>query len=263
MLAWQEGTSLYGKTMLDILYRLWLRQVRRYYRSGSRILGTLGQPILLMLALGYGIGAIYEKAGHGNYLNFLVPGIITQTVLLSAIFWGVIILMDKRFGFLSELLVAPVKRTWILLGSALGGATVSMAQGILVFLVSLTFGFRPYDWYMVPIAFAVLVVMCVALAFLGAGIASMVDDFQGFQGINNLIVLPLFFLSSALYPLDQVPTFLRIISTLNPISYMVDALRFLLVNQSHFGFTTDLIVIAGTFIFCLVFAVNRFERIQM
>src|SRR3954463_7353139 len=155
---------------MEILYALWLRQVRRYVRSGSRIIGTLGQPILLLLALGYGIGAIYKRAGEGNYLQFLVPGIITQTVLLSGIFWGVIILMDKRFGFLSELLVAPVSRTKILLGSALGGATISIMQGLIVFVISLAFGFRPYDWLMVLPAFGVLVVMCVALACFGAAI---------------------------------------------------------------------------------------------
>src|SRR5476651_2306375 len=158
---------------MDILYILWLRQVRRYWRSGSRLLGTLSQPILLLLALGYGIGAIYRRAGEGNYLQFLVPGIITQTVLLSGIFWGIIILQDKRFGFLSEMLVAPVSRTKILLGSAAGGATVSIFQGILVFVMSIIFGFRPYNWGLVPPAFLVLVLMCVALACFGAGIASM------------------------------------------------------------------------------------------
>src|SRR5438270_5845776 len=141
----------------DIVYQLWLRQIRRYTRSGSRVLGTLGQPILLLLALGYGIGAIYRRAGEGNYLNFLVPGIITQTVLLSGIFWGIIILQDKRFGFLSEMLVAPVKRIWVLMGSALGGATISIIQGLLVFVISLLFGFRPYNWALVPAAFLVLV----------------------------------------------------------------------------------------------------------
>src|SRR4051794_28229578 len=119
---------------MDTLYQLWLRQMRRYFRSGSRLLGTLGQPILLLLALGYGIGSIYRRAGEGDYVQFLVPGIITQTVLLSGIFWGVIILMDKRFGFLSELLVAPVSRLRILLGSAAGGATISVIQGLMVFM---------------------------------------------------------------------------------------------------------------------------------
>lgn len=248
---------------MEIVYQLWLRQIRRYIRSGSRILGTLGQPILLLLALGYGIGAIYKKAGQGDYLQFLVPGIITQTVLLSGIFWGVIVLMDKRFGFLSELLVAPVSRTKILLGSALGGATVSVLQGILVFGISMLLGFQPHDWLLVLPALLILIVMCLALACFGAGIASAVDDFQGFQGINNLLVMPLFFLSSALYPLNSVPTALRIVSTYNPVSYMVDALRYLLANQTHFGFGKDLIVIAITLAASIAFAVNRFNRVQM
>jgi len=248
---------------VDIIYNLWLRQIRRYYRNGSRLIGSLGQPLLLMLALGYGIGAIYRRAGEGDYLKFLVPGIITQTVLLSAIFWGIIILMDKRFGFLSELLVAPVSRLKILMGSTLGGATISIFQGLLVFLIALVLGFRPDNWLLVFPAFMVLVITCLALTCFGAGIASMVDDFQGFQGINNLIVMPLFFLSSALYPLNNVPTFLKIISTANPVSYMVDALRYFLSNQTHFGIWKDLTVIVITFLVGVVFAVNRFNRLQI
>ena len=248
---------------MEVIYTLWLRQVRRYTRSGSRVIGTLGQPVLLLLALGYGIGAIYRKAGEGNYLQFLVPGIITQTVLLSAIFWGIIILQDKRFGFLSELLVAPVSRLKILFGSALGGATISIMQGLIVFVISVIFGFRPYDWLLVIPAFGVLIVMTLALTSFGAGVASMVEDFQGFQSINNLLIMPLFFLSSALYPLNNVPTALRIISTLNPVSYMVDALRALLANQSHFGLGKDLVVIGITLIISMYFAVNRFNRVQM
>ena len=248
---------------MEIIYALWLRQVRRYTRSGSRIIGTLGQPVLLMLALGYGIGAIYRKAGEGNYLNFLVPGIITQTVLLSAVFWGIIILQDKRFGFLSELLVAPVSRLRILIGSTLGGATISIMQGLIVFVVSIIFGFRPENWLLVIPAFGVLILMSMALTSFGAAIASSVDDFQGFQSINNLLILPLFFLSSALYPLSTAPLPLRVISSLNPVSYMVDALRYLLTGASHFGFGIDLAVMTVTFIVCVGFAVNRFNRIQM
>ena len=248
---------------MEVIYQLWLRQIKRYFRSGSRIIGTLGQPILLLLALGYGLGAIYKQAGEGNYLQFLVPGIIAQTVLLSGIFWGVIILMDKRFGFLSELLVSPISRTRLLLGSALGGATISIIQGLLVFGISLGLGFRPHDWLLVIPALLILIVICVALACFGAGIASAVEDFQGFQGINNLLVMPLFFLSSALYPLNSVPDFLRIISTYNPVSYMVDALRFLLANQTHFGLEKDLLVIGLTLVAAGIFAVNRFNRVQM
>ncbi|HUA13240.1 MAG TPA: ABC transporter permease [Candidatus Sulfotelmatobacter sp.] len=246
-----------------VLFVLWQRQMKRYVRSGSRLIGTLGQPILLLLALGYGIGAIYRKAGEGNYLEFLVPGIITQTVLLSGLLWGMQILMDKRFGFLSELLVAPVSRLKILMGSSFGGATISIIQGIIVFVVSFLFGFRPYEWALVPVAFLVLVFMCLALTSFGAGLASSLNDFQGFQGINNLIIMPMFFLSGALYPLNDVPWALKAISTVNPISYMVDALRYLLSGVTHFGITRDLVVMAITFVLCLTFSVYRFNRIQM
>lgn len=248
---------------MDVIYQLWLRQMRRYVRSGSRLLGSLGQPILLLLALGYGIGAIYKRAGEGNYLQFLVPGIITQTVLLSGIFWGIIILQDKRFGFLSELLVAPISRIRILIGSALGGATISVIQGLMVFIISLFFGFKPHNWAMIPVAFLVLITMSLALACFGAGIASMVEDFQGFQGINNLLVTPLFFLSGSLYPLNTIPTALKIISEINPITYMIDALRNLLSGQAHFSLSKDLLVMAITFIVALYFATSRFKEIQL
>jgi ABC-2 type transport system permease protein len=248
---------------MDIVYTLWLRQIRRYSRNKSRIIGTIGQPLLLMLSLGYGLGAVYAKAGQGSYIQFLVPGIIAQTILLSAIFWGIIILMDKRFGFLSELLVAPVKRHTILLGSALGGATITLAQGILVLAVSIGLGFRPYDWLMVVPAIIVMLIVSLALTSVGAGIASMVDDFQGFQAINNLIVMPLFFLSNALYPIDGLPQPLKLISTLNPISYIVDTLRALLIGQHHFSMTLNFTVIALTLVVSVVFAVRRFDRIQM
>jgi ABC-2 type transport system permease protein len=248
---------------VEVLKVLWLRQMKRYVRSRSRIVGAFGQPILLLLALGYGIGAIYQKAGEGNYLQFLVPGIVTQTILLSAVFWGIIILQDKRFGFLAELLVTPVKRISILLGSALGGATISMLQGILVLIIATFFGFRPHDWLLVPPALLVMAFMTLALTCFGAGIASMVEDFQGFQGINNFLVMPLFFLSSALYPLTNIPAALKFITTINPVTYMVDALRLMLADQGHFSLKKDLLVITVTFIVSVVFAVNRFNRIEM
>lgn len=247
---------------MEVLYILWARQMKRYTRSRSRMIGAFGQPILLLLSLGYGLGAIYKAAGAGDYMQFLVPGIVTQTILLSAVFWGMIILQDKRFGFLSELLVTPVKRVRILLGSALGGTTISMFQGLLVLVISFAFGFRPYDWALVIPALIVMAVMTLALTFFGAGIASMVEDFQGFQGINNLLVMPMFFLSGALYPLTNIPLGLKFLTIINPVTYMVDALRILLSNKGHFPLALDLTVIAVTFVLALIFAVNRFNRIE-
>lgn len=248
---------------LDVIYILWLRQMKRYLRSRSRVLGAIGQPLLFLLALGYGLGSVYKRAGQGNYLEFLVPGIIIQTLLFSGVFWGIQILFDKRFGFLKEMLVAPVSRTKVLLGNALGGATISMLQAVLVFVISVALGFRPHNWLMVLPAFIIAAALSIMLTSFGAGIASMVEDFQGFQGINNFLIFPLFFLSSALYPLTNVPSWLRILSEINPLSYTVDALRYLLIHQTHFGLAKDLAVIAVALVAAVAFAVNRFNRIQV
>lgn len=247
---------------LDVIYVLWQRQMKRYLRSRSRVLGAIGQPILFLLALGYGIGGVYKRAGQGDYIQFLVPGIIVQTLLFSGVFWGIQILFDKRFGFLKEMLVAPVPRVKILLGNALGGATISLMQAFLVFIISFFLGFRPENWALLPLAFLIMLVLSVTLTSFGAGIASMVEDFQGFQGINNFLIFPLFFLSSALYPLTNVPQWLRLLSEANPLSYAVDGLRYTLIHQSHFGLGKDLIVISAILVLSVAFAVNRFNRIQ-
>jgi ABC-2 type transport system permease protein len=236
---------------LDVIHILWLRQMKRYVRSRSRVLGAVGQPILFLLALGYGLGSVYKRAGQGNYIEFLVPGIIVQTLLFSGVFWGIQILFDKRFGFLKEM------------GNALGGATISLFQAVMIFIISTGLGFRPHNWALVPAAFLIAVVLSVTLTSFGAGIASMVEDFQGFQGINNFLIFPLFFLSSALYPLTNVPGWLRILSEINPLSYTVDALRYTLINQSHFGIGKDLLVLVAVLVLSVWFAVNRFDRIQV
>jgi ABC-2 type transport system permease protein len=248
---------------MQILTVLWLRQVRRYFRSRSRIVGSIGQPLLFLLALGYGLGAVFNQAGVGNYLQFLVPGIIMQTILFSSIFWGAIIIFDRRFGFLAELLVAPVSRLKILSGSTLGGATITLVQATLVLIISTIIGFRPDNWLVLPIVFIIMAIMCLTLANFGAGLASSVEDFQGFQAINSFIMFPLFFLSNALYPLATAPDILRILASLNPLSYGVDALRYFLLGQSYFSIVLDMAVLIITLVAATVFAVNRFNRIQI
>ena len=244
------------------IYILWLRQIKRYSRSKSRIIGAVGQPLLFLLALGYGIGSLYKRAGGGNYITFLVPGIITQTILFGAIFWGINVIWDKQFGFLKETLVAPISRLRILTGSALGGATTTVVQALLVFFISFFLGFRPYNWALTPVALLVVIFFSFALTCFGAGLAAIVNDFQGFQAINQFLIFPLYFLSSSLFPLDNVPKALKIIASVNPVSYTVDALRTLLINQSHFGLTKDLIVITITMVVLVGFGVWAFNRIE-
>jgi len=247
---------------MAVMYILWLRQVRRYIRSRSRVVGAIGQPILFMVALGYGMGSLYERAGGGNFIEFLVPGVIGQAILFGAVFWGINIIWDKQFGFLKETLVAPVPRLKILLGSALGGATTTTFQGVLVLVISCFIGFHPYNWWLVPAALLVMIVFALSITCFSAGLASIVNDFQGFQAVNQFLIFPLFFLSGALFPLDYVPTFMKIIAAVNPVSYVVDALRGLLIGQTHFGLPLDVAVIAGTCIVLTAFGVYCFRRIE-
>jgi len=247
---------------MRVIYTLWLRQIKRFFRAKSRIFGAVGQPLLFLVALGYGIGSIYSRAGQGNYLEFLVPGIMAQTVLFAAMFYGAMIMFDRQFGFLKETLVAPVSRFKIMLGGALGGATTAVLQGTLVLLISLILGFRPDHWLLVPVAILILSLLAVAIASFSSGIGSFVQDMQGFQAINQFLVFPLYFLSGALYPLQHVPTWLRIVAEFNPMSYAVDAMRDVLIGQTHFGLAKDLIVLTATVILLLGFGAYRFRKIE-
>ncbi|HET9174397.1 MAG TPA: ABC transporter permease [Candidatus Saccharimonadales bacterium] len=247
---------------MRVLYILWVRQLKRYLRSRSRIAGAIGQPLLFLLALGYGLGSVYKAAGHGNYLEFLVPGIMAQTILFSAMFYGAMIIFDRQFGFLKETLVAPVSRLRIMIGGALGGATTSVLQGCIVFLLALALGFRPHDWLLVPVAICFLSAQALAVATFSSGIGSVVQDMQGFQAINQFLIFPLYFLSGALYPLDHVPTWLHTIAVINPISYTVDGLRWALLGTSHFGIGTDSTVLCLTVLAGIAFGAYRFTRIE-
>ncbi len=247
---------------MRVIYVLWLRQLKRFFRAKSRIFSAILQPLLFLLALGYGLGSVYAKAGEGNYLEFLVPGIMAQTVLFAAMFYGAMIMFDKQFGFLKETLVAPVSRTKIMLGGALGGATTAVMQSLVVFVIALFLGFRPYAWGLVPVAVLILVLLAVSIASFSSGIGSFVQDMQGFQAINQMIIFPLYFLSGALYPLEHVPNWLRIIAECNPMSYAVDALRGTLIGQSHLGIAKDIAVLIISAVLLISFGAYRFRHIE-
>src|SRR5216110_2027675 len=137
---------------MSAVYVMWLRELKRYYRSRVQIVASLGQPILYLVALGFGLGPVFQRAGQGSYVQFVAPGIIAMTVLFSSIFSGMGLLWDRQFGFLKETLVAPVPRIQVMLGRTLGAATVAMIQGMLVAIVCLIAGFRPVDLRTVPVA---------------------------------------------------------------------------------------------------------------
>ncbi|NJD77194.1 MAG: multidrug ABC transporter permease [Candidatus Methanoperedens sp.] len=249
--------------MIRTVYILWLRQLKRYVRSRSRIIGSLGQPLLFLVALGYGFGPIFQKAGQGNYLEFLAPGVIAMSILFTAIFSGIEIIWDKQFGFLKETLVAPVSRLNIMIGRTLGGATVATIQGIIVFFISLAAGFRPTNITLLPIAFLIMALTALLFTAMGTALASLLEDMQGFQMVMNFLVMPIFFLSGALFPLEGLPRSIFIAASLNPLSYGVDGLRGALVGQVHFGFITDFAVLSVITALFLVVGSYLFSKIEI
>ena len=248
---------------MNVIYILWLRQLKRYSRSRSRIVGSLGQPLLFLLALGFGFGPIYQRAGQGNYIQFLAPGVIAMGILFTSIFTGIEVIWDRQFGFLKETLVAPVPRILIMIGRTLGGATVALIQGVIVIILCLLAGFRIHDWSQVPMAFVYMALTALMFTAAGTAVASVLTDFQGFQIIMNFLVMPIFFLSGALFPLTNVPRVLGIIATGDPLSYGVDGLRHSLIGVAHFTQATDLAVLSVMTALLLVLGGYLFSRIQL
>jgi ABC-2 type transport system permease protein len=248
---------------MNAIYILWLRQLKRTFRSRSRVIGSLGQPILFLVALGFGLGPVFQKAGQGNYLEFLAPGVIGMGILFTAIFSGIEIIWDRQFGFLKETLVAPTSRFNIMVGRTLGGATVATAQGIIIFLITLIAGFRPVSIAMLPAALGIVFLIALLFTAIGTAIASVLADFQGFQLIMNFLVMPLFFLSGALFPLENLPPALAVIVRVNPLSYGIDGMRAALIGQAHYGMGLDILVLAVLTFVCLLLGGYLFSRIEV
>ena len=235
---------------MGAIYIMWLRELKRYLRSKAQIIVSLGQPTLYLLALGFGFGPVFQKAGAGNYIQFMAPGVIGMIVLFSSIFSGMAMLWDRQFGFLKETLVAPVPRLHIILGRTLGGATVAMMQGVLMLVICLIAGFRPVhahapgtpgvaNWAALLVAPIFVVMIAIVFAALGASFGSTIKDMQGFQMLMNFLVLPIFFLSGALYPLQNLPVVLKWITRIDPLAYGVDGLRGVLIGNWQFPFSAQ------------------------
>jgi len=248
---------------MHAIFILWLREVKKYSRSRAQIVASLGQPLLYLLVLGFGLGPVFQKAGNGSYLQFVAPGVIGMSVLFTSVFSGIALLFDRQFGFLKETLVAPVPRIRIMIGRTLGGATVAMLQGTLILVVCLIAGFRPVSLAMLPLGLLFMALIAVVFAAFGTAIGSGLKDMQGFQLIMNFLVLPIFFLSGALFPLDRIPQALAVATRVDPLSYGVDGLRGALIGQSHFGVGLNLTVLALVCGALLVLGAWRFAKIEI
>lgn len=248
---------------MSVVYVLWLREVKKYLRSRTQIVASMGTPIMYLGILGFSLGPVFRRAGEGDYLQFMAPGVIGMTVLFTAMFSGIAMLWDRQFGFLKETLVAPVPRIWIMLGRTLGGATVAVIQGALIFVVTLIVGFRPQSVLAVPAAFLIVVLIAIVFAALAAAIGSTLKEMQGFQMVMNFLVMPLFFLSGALYPLTGLPKPLVALTRADPLTYGVDGVRGVLIGASHFGVAMDVAVLVAVAVLFLVLGAWRFSKIEV
>jgi len=247
---------------MSAIYILWKRELIRYFRSKARLVGSLGQPLLFLVALGFGLGPVFAKAGQGNYFQFLGPGVVCMGILFTGVFAGIQVIWDRQFGFLKETLVAPVTRFEIMLGKTLGGATVAFLQGCFVLALTMLLGFRVQHLYLIPLALTAMFLIALFFTALGISIASILEDMQGFQLIMNFVVQPVFFLSGALFPLAGVVSFLSIISSFDPLAYGVDAVRGSLTGITHFGLVTDFTVLVVISSIVLALGSYLFSRVE-
>ncbi len=214
------------------IYTLWLREIKRYLRDRARIISSFVQPLLWLLIFGSGIRFSGTTIGNLTYQQYIFPGIIGQTLLFTSMFMGISVIWDREFGFLKEILVAPISRFSVFLGKMLGDSTDAVIQGIIVFALGVLLGI-PLNPLTFLEALPVMILMTFGLVGIGLTVASFIESLESFGVIQSFINLPLFFLSGALFPIrGDVPNWLQIASSFNPLTYGVDALRTIILGNA-------------------------------
>ncbi len=226
---------------LEGIYTIWLREIIRLWRDKSRIISSIIQPILFLFVLGGGFS--FVRLGGINYQVFLFPGIVAMSLVGISIASGVSVIWDREFGFLKEILVAPISRTSIFIGKALGGCTTALIQGIIILSLSFIIGV-PITIYSFFVSICLMAVISLGLVSIGLIIASLIETFESFGLIMNFIIFPLIFLSGAFFPLQEAPFWLKLISFFDPLTYGVEAMRYTIIGVSYLPFYISLSVIS-------------------
>jgi len=226
------------------VYTMWLRQIKRFLRVKSRLVSSILMPFLFLAFLGLPLSFIPGlKPGGMNYLDFMAPGIVGMTLLFAGTISGVSVIWDKEFGFLKEVLVAPVNRFSIILGRSLGSMTIAIPQALIIVAIAMAMGVKisGISGFFLSIVFMILT--CATFTGVGLIIAAKLTDTEGFMAIMNLIIMPIFFLSGAFFPLQVMPAWVRYIMYIDPLTYGVDGLRGALVGGAAFPLWLDFTVL--------------------
>ncbi|MFH1126011.1 MAG: ABC transporter permease [Candidatus Altiarchaeota archaeon] len=247
------------------IYIIWLRWVKRYLRSKSRIIGSLGMPLFFLLLLGFGLNPSVQMAGLGtNYFGFVYPGIVAMSVLFVSMFAGIQVIWDKQFGFLKETLVAPISRVEIMIGQTLGGATTSLIQGLMTMLIAflvgggLTFTLKGF-----LIALVFMLLVGISFTALGIAFASKMEDMHGFQLIMNFVIFPIFGLSGALFPINNIPQWARLLVYLDPLTYGVEGIRYGLLGVSNVSPLLSFIFLSCFTLLTIILGQHLFKKIKV
>ena len=226
------------------VYTMWLRQIKRFLRTKSRLVSSILMPFLFLAFLGLPLSFIPGFQIRGmDYLDFMAPGIVGMTLLFAGTISGVSVIWDKEFGFLKEVLVAPVNRFSIILGRSLGSMTTAIPQALIVVAIATALGVKisGISGFFLSIVFMILT--CATFTGVGLIIAAKLTDTEGFMAIMNLIIMPIFFLSGAFFPLQVMPAWVRYIMYIDPLTYGVDGLRGALVGGAAFPLWLDFVVL--------------------
>ncbi|MFP4655930.1 MAG: ABC transporter permease [Methanohalobium sp.] len=248
--------------MLDPIRIMWIRQIKEYWRSKPRVIASIAQPTIFLMALGFGLGPVFQQAGGEDYVQSLTPGILGMALLFGSVFNGVSLLWDKQFGFLKESLVAPVPRISLLIGRSIGGATTAVFQGIVLIPVSYLIGFRLDSLLFIPLIILFMFLISFLFSLLGISMGAKLDDPEAFPLIINLVIVPIFFLSGALFPINNLPDAVTTIAKLNPLTYGVDGLRGTMIDGSDFGIVTDIGILLGITLVLLIISSHLFEKLE-
>jgi ABC-2 type transport system permease protein len=247
------------------IHVMWLREMLRTLRAPSRLVGSLMMPLLLLAFLGFGLrGAVATVPGRGGYLAFLAPGMMGMTLMMGSVFSGLHVLWDRKFGFLREIMVTPVSRLSILLGRIAGGMTMALAQGLFVGVGAVALGVR-FDITpsSVAVAFVAMVLICVSFVSLGVVFATLLDDFHGFSLIMNFVVFPIFFLSGAIFPVENLPAWVRPLCLADPLTYGVDLMRGALVGSAAYPAWLSLTILGAFCAVMLAIGSALFSRLEV
>jgi len=250
------------------IFALWYRELKVFIREKSRIVSSIVNPIIWLLVIGGGLGSSVSFGGV-NYQTFLYPGILIQAALFASVFFGVYIVWDKKIDFLKEVLVAPISRTSIFVGKIFGGATDTLIQIILLLVVGFAFvqlGVMTelnLNFISILASLLILLVTTVGLVSIGLIIGSQIESPEGFQFIGTFLIFPMFFLSGALFPINNLPSWLATFVFLDPVTYSVDGLRGALLGTSQFPFVLDLAIVSVFSIAMILIGTYAFKKMKL